>query len=137
MYTIHFWPILIATIVSYVIGAFWYSPVLFGGEWMRLLGISEKEMGQTTFANTWKLYLAQFIITLISFIILAFIMSATGVQSVGDGALIGFLVWLGFIAVDGAGKVLWEKKPLKLVLIGSCATLVTLVIGGMIIGAWR
>lgn len=137
MQTINFWPILVAAIVSYIIGSLWYSPVLFGKEWTALVGITEKDLLEVQARGIWKLYIAQFVVTLISFGVLAFIISATGVRSVGDGALMAFLVWIGFNATDAAGKLLWEKKPLKLILIGSTGTLVSLVIGGVIMSVWR
>ena len=137
MNTINFWPILVASIIAFVIGAFWYSPLLFGKEWMTLVGISEKEANKMTFATTWKLYVGQFIATLVEFGVLAFILSVTNARSAADGAIIAFLIWLGFNATEGVGKLMWEKKPLKLILISSVAMLVSLVIGGVIMGAWK
>lgn len=137
MYTINFWPILVATIVSFGIGALWYSPILFGKEWMTLSKIKESDWDEAKAKGPWKAYVVQFIAIFVTYAILGFLVSATNAATATDGAFLGFLVWLGFVATDAAGALMWEKKPMKLVLINIVATLLTLVIGGAILGAWR
>jgi len=39
---LHFWPLLIAAIVRFAIGALWFSPVLFGKTFAALAGCSEE-----------------------------------------------------------------------------------------------
>ena len=137
MQTINFWPILVASIVSFAIGALWYSPVLFGKEWMSLLKMNETDITEAKRRSMWKSYLSQFIATLVSFAVLAFFISSSSSITAADGAFIGFLAWLGFIAASMTGALLWEKKPFKLLLIDSVNFLIGLVIGGGIIGGWR
>ncbi len=137
MYTINFWPILVAAVVAFGIGALWYSPVLFGKEWMSLSKINESDMEDAKRRGMWKSYLTQFIASLVSFSVLGFLISSSAIMSATDGAFLALIVWLGFVATDAVGALLWEQKPFKLVLINSIGTLVSLVIGGAIIGAWR
>jgi hypothetical protein len=85
----------------------------------------------------WKSYIVQLIITVITFTVLAFIIVSTQTIGGGNGATMGFLAWLGFYATNAICSLLWEKKSLKLILIQSIVTLLNLVIGGAIIGAWR
>ncbi len=54
-----------------------------------------------------------------------------------DGATLGLLAWIGFYATSGIGSILWERKPLKLVLISTGAMLLNLIISGAILGGWR
>lgn len=137
MYTINVWPIIVASIAAFAIGALWYSPVLFGKEWMALTKMSGADMAAAKTKGMWKLYAVQFITTLVMFAVLAFIISTVSVISAADGAYFGFLVWLGFVATQAVAGLLWERKPFKLVLIGAVGMLVNLVIGGAIIGAWK
>jgi hypothetical protein len=137
MYTINFWPILVAAVVSFGIGALWYSPVLFGKEWMSLTKMSAADMESAKARGMWKAYVAQFVAILVTFLVLGFLTTATNTMTSGDGAFLAFIVWLGFVATDAVSALLWERKPFKLVLISSIGTLVSLVIGGAIIGAWR
>ena len=41
---INYLAVLIAALASYVLGALWYSPVLFGKLWMKLSKIDPKNM---------------------------------------------------------------------------------------------
>ncbi len=137
MATVNFWPILVASVVAFIISALWYSPILFGKEWMALSKISAADVEASKAKGMWKLYLIQFIVTLVTFSVLGFIITAAGPMSASDGAFLGFLAWLGFVATTAIGGMLWENKPLKLVLIQTISMLLNLVIGGSIIGVWR
>ncbi len=138
MYSINFWPILVSSIIAFGIGAIWYSPILFGKEWMALMKITDADVSGMKAAGTmWKSYLVQFIVTIVSFCVLAFAISLTGIGSAGDGAVIGFLAWLGFIVPKGIGDILWKKSTLKLFFIDNVNSLITMLIAGSIIGAWR
>ena len=134
---INAWSIVVAAVVAFGIGALWYSPILFGKEWMALTKKTEADMAAAKAKGIWKLYIVQFIMSLVSFGVLAFLISSSGAMDAGDGAFLGFLVWLGFTATDAVGGLLWEQKPFKLVLINAISHLINLVIGGAIIGAWR
>ncbi len=135
MYEINFWSVLVAAIVSFGIGALWYSPILFGKEWMSLMKISDSNMNDPK--DMWKSYLLHFIGTIISFCILAFIISMSRAVSASDGAFLGFIAWLGFAVPISISNLLWRRDPMKLVLIDTIHVLVGLVIGGAIIGAWQ
>ncbi len=43
---INYWAVLVAAVVSMVIGALWYSPVLFGKLWMKYSGLSDKKLAE-------------------------------------------------------------------------------------------
>lgn len=135
--SIHAWPIIVASIVAFGIGALWYSPILFGKEWMALMKMTDADMSAESTKGMWKLYVSQFVITLITFSVLGFFVAFTGSRTAGDGAFLGFLVWLGFSATESVGEILWRKTPLKMVLISSISTLVIYLVGGAIIGAWQ
>jgi hypothetical protein len=135
MTDINFWPILVASIVAFVVSAFWYSPILFGKEWMKLTDMQEPD--ESAKKGVWKLYLGQLVVTIVMFAVLGFMITSTGSRTAGDGAFLAFLIWLGFSATTAVGGMFWQKTPLKLVLIMELANLVTWVIGGAIIGAWR
>jgi len=136
MNAINFWPILVAAIVSFGINSLWYSPILFGREWLALQKISDKDIEDTDPRSVWILYVIHFILILILYCILAFAIFAANITSASDGAFTGFLAWLGFtVPILGSG-LLWKKHSFILVLIEGIGYLVTFVIGGAIIGAW-
>lgn len=137
MSSINFWPILVSSVVAFGIGALWYSPILFGRDWMELSNMSEKDIEESSARGMWQLYIYQLILTIVVFGVLGFLIANFGVRTAGNGAFMAFLAWLGFALTQDLGELLWRKTPLKLVLISTICTLITWMIGGAIIGAWK
>src|SRR3989344_4371000 len=133
---INIWSVVVATVVAFIIGAIWYSPILFGKEWANLIGYNDKEIDETKRKGMVKFYIIQLVVTFITFCILGFAMSAIETQTASDGDIVGVLAWLGFIFPISVGVVIWERQPFKLVLINTVNMLLSLVVGGAIIGAW-
>ncbi len=133
---INFWSVLVAAVVAFVISAVWYSPILFGKEWMALAGCDEKDIAEAKSKGVTKYYIIQLIMTLISFCVLGFAMNVAGIQGTSDGAFVGIIAWLGFSVPLYVGNYMWDRRPAKLVLINAVCGLLTMVIGGAIIGAW-
>lgn len=132
---INFWSVLVASVVAFIVSALWYSPILFGKEWMALTGYSDSALGNTKSKIIW-FYIVQLIITIVSFCILGFAMTASGISTASDGAIAGILAWLGFQVPLYIGALMWEGRPGKLILINLVCGLLIMVIGGAIIGAW-
>ena len=134
---INYLAVLVAAIVSYALGALWYS-VLFGKLWMQLSGFSEaklKEMKEKT--DMKKSYAFGFVGTLVSAGVLAYLLDVTQWYGAVKGALLGVLVWLGFVATVELGGVLWEQKSWKWFLLHTGHNLASLVVMGVILGLWR
>ncbi|MEI8327629.1 MAG: DUF1761 domain-containing protein [Candidatus Taylorbacteria bacterium] len=136
MNPINIWSILVSVLVSFGIGALWYSPLLFGKEWMTLIGMSEKDLAETRMSRVWGSYVIQIVVSIISICILSFAISAIGTWSFSDGAFIGFFAWLGFVVPVGISELLWRKIPGKLFLIDTVYYLLAFTISGAIIAAW-
>lgn len=133
----NFLPVFVATIVGMGIGALWYSPFVFGKEWATLSKISKSDMEASYARGMWKQYIVQFVTTFIMFAVLGFLISASDTQNGTDAAFLGLLVWLGFVAANSVGDMLWANKPLKLILINSIGTLLSIIVGGAIMGIWQ
>ena len=126
--------ILVASVVSYIIGALWYSPLLFGKMWCKLMNFTEKDMEKAKAKGMAKNYITMFI----SVVVMAYVLSQFVVVGQGWmlGAKVGTLIWFGFLATSMLSKVLWEGKPFALYAINTLHYLVVLVIMGSILGAW-
>ena len=64
---------------------------------------------------------------------MAFIMPTGAVH----GAFFGFMAWLGFAAPTSYATALFSGKPKQLWLIDSMYYLVSFVLAGLILAAWR
>lgn len=128
--------VLVAAIISMIIGGFWYSPILFGKAWMKLSGISEEQMKEGK-KRMGKAYVVTFITLLIMAYVLSHIVYAFGAATISGGLQAGFWVWLGFIATTMLGPVLWMGKPVKLYILDTGHYLVAALLMGAILALWQ
>lgn len=133
--TVNFWAILVAAVVSFIVGWLWYSPVLFGNVWMKAMGMTKEKM-----AHSQKNMAVTMLVALIAQFMIAFILAhfISGMGAVGwmESIVVAFWAWLGFVALISLGTVLWEGKSMKLFWINSIHWLVALAIQAAIISAW-
>jgi len=129
---IHAGPFIVAVLVKIVVGALWYSPLLFLKEWQRLTGVTDEAMkgGMAKGMITW------IVGALLMTFVLAHAVFYAGARGFGTGAAVGFFNWLGFILVVLLDDWAAAKRPLKLLAINAGANLVALVIMGAILGGW-
>ena len=109
-FLINWLAILAAVIIKQVIGAFWYSPALFGPSWCKLTGVSEAAMK----AGLVKALIPDVIGSAVMAFVLVHAVHYAGAHDWAQGAAVGFFNWLGFVAVATLGSVTFEKRPLKL-----------------------
>ena len=128
--------IIVATIIGYAIGALWYSPLLFGTQWMKLQGFTKRDMLRAKQRGMAKAYILTFIAVLVMALVLSLLVEVFGNGNFWSGALVGFWVWLGFLATTQIGMVFWEDKPFSLYLLTTAHYLVTLVLAGGILAVW-
>ena len=132
---INYLAVLIAALASYVLGALWYSPVLFGKLWMKLSKIDPKNMDAAKKHLAWR-YGSGFIATVVMSYILAHWVDYAGAITIRGGLQAGFWAWLGFVATVTLSSVLWENKPFKLYLLNNTYHLVSLLLMGSLLAVW-
>ena len=125
--------ILVAAIIQWLLGALWYSPVLFAKPWMALLGIQKGSNSKGLAIGM----ISSFIGDLILSLVLAHVVLWSGAATFGWGAFIGFLAWLGFIAAPSFPQGIYENRPFNLFAINTGYWLVGLVISGGLLAVWR
>lgn len=126
--------IFVAAIAAMVIGALWYSPMLFGNAWMKMQGWSKKDMEKKKKdTNMGMSYGLMFVGSLVAAWVMSMLVDFAGASTFLSGAVIGVWVWLGFGATLSLGSVLWEGKPWNLWMLNNGHTLVSwAVIGGIV-----
>jgi hypothetical protein len=156
----NFYAILVAAASTLVVGAVWYSPMLFANAWMKETGLTEEQLKK---GNMLKIFGLTFIFS----IMIAMIMQVLTIHQFGaigmvggdptkalpsynafmadygtvfrtfkHGALHGFMTGLFFalplIAING----LFERKSWKYIFIHSGYWIVCLTIMGAIVCGW-
>jgi len=125
--------IIVVAVVYMALGMFWYNPNVFGKKWMMLLGKKRQDMKKQ---NMTPLHIMAFIAALVITLILAVFIRFSNASSIGEGALIGLLVWAGFVATFALNDVLWKGEPFGLYILNNGYYLIALVIMGAILAVW-
>ena len=132
---VSFLSVIVSAIVGMVIGSLWYS-VLFGKLWMQLSGITPKQMTEAKKKSMGKSYALCFVGLLLMSYVLGMFIQIVKASTLPGGAMIGFWLWLGFIATTQLNSVLWENKSWKLYWLSALHYLVMLLVMGAILAAW-
>lgn len=131
---LNFFATITVAIIAYIIGALWYSPILFSKPWMKALGIKSKDLKKQD--SKIKDYITQFIITLVMAFVLSIFVDFAIANTFFEGVFVGFLSWLGFVATTILGSMIWIKKPMTLFYIDAGHYLVTYCIMAGILAIW-
>ena len=118
-----------AVVVKIVVGALWYSPLLFLKPWQQGAGVSPETM-QGGMAKSMTVWIIGAV--LMTFV-LAHAVFYAGARSIGTGAAVGFFNWLGFILVVLLDDYAAAKRSVSFLAINAGANLVALVIMGAIL----
>ena len=134
---INYVAVLVAAVVYMVIGFLWYSPILFGRPWMKLVGMKEGSMQGNQKAMMKSMGLS-FLTALVMTYVLAHFVYYVSATTPTQGMQLGFWVWLGFVATMGANEYIFavKPKPWKLYGINVGYILVSLLAMGAILAAW-
>jgi len=122
--------IVLAVIANMIIGALWYSPILFAKVWLKSLGKSMEELQESS-ANIGYAYTT--IAGIISAIVLSLFISMLDTVTIGEGALIGFLAGAGIASARELSPTFFEGRKYTLFFISTGYHIVSLTVMGIII----
>lgn len=139
--SIDYWAVLVAAIAAMVLGGLWYSPLLFGKQWMKLMNIDPKRMAEMKKNPVMKkkvnrAYALMFLGVLVTAFVLAHFVDYVEATTVAEALQAGFWLWLGFIVPVMLGGVLWEEKPWTLYLLNVSYQLVNMIVMAVILTLW-
>ncbi len=128
------WPaVAVAALATFVVGGLWYSPLLFAKPWMRVNGFSEADLqrqsktrafgGSAGFALIMSLNLALFL--------------ADEGTNLAWGLAAGGLAGVGWVATGLGMTALFENRSWTYIAINSGYHIVSFLVMGAILGAWR
>jgi len=130
--SINFFAVFAAAISMFMIGGMWYSPLLFGKQWLQALGKDESFLKS---GNMGKIFGGSFLLALIMAFNLAGFVS--GYESWTWGLIGGVLAGLGWVAMSLGIIYLFERRSMKLFLINAGYIVVSFTLMGIILGVWK
>ncbi len=134
---VNLFTLLAAVVASMLIGYLWYSPMLFGKPWMKLMGISKEDMKGAKKGMT-KMYtlsaVAAFVTAYVLFHVSVMSQKSFGYSPLDAGLSSAFWVWLGFVAPVQFTDVLFGGKKFHLFAINTGYQLASLLVMGVVFG---
>lgn len=101
--------VIVGTAVYFILGAVWYSPVLFAKPWQAAIGWDESRQPPQMNPMTYVVPAALYLIAAIAMAILA---AATGTDTLTEGLVLGLLTGLGFaLPMTGVEATFDPNKP--------------------------
>ena len=95
--------VLVAGVASMAVGFLWYSPVLFAKPWMKLMGLTEKNMKEAQ-KKMGMMYGLSFVASLVMAYVLFHVMALSEnyfhYSRLSTGLISAFWMWLGFVALS-------------------------------------
>jgi len=123
--------VLVAALVPMALGALWYS-VLFARPWMRAVGRNAEDM-----TGAAPGYFLSAVAAIVTSYTLARVVRWAEVDDLGNGLLVGLLLWIGFVATIIAVQTYFGGRSRTLWAIDAGYWLVSLLVMGAIHGAWE
>lgn len=134
---VNFLAVFLAAAGSMGVGFLWYSPLILGKPWMKLMGYTEKSLKEAQ-KKMGPLYGVSFIAALVTAFVLSHVstMSAAyfGYPFASAAFSSAFWMWLGFVAPVQLTDVIFGSKSFKLFAINTGYQLAALVSMAAIIG---
>jgi hypothetical protein len=128
--------VLVSAIITFVIGALWYSPLLFGKQWIAFNNVTPEKV-EAMRKNAAMLYGASFVCYLVLAAVFAVLIRMVHLQSVLAGAKMGGMLWVGFVATLGLTAKLYSGRSFKAYALDAGYQLVFMVVMGLILVAWH
>lgn len=127
------WALLVSAVFLWVLGAFWYSPLLFAKPWVEIVGRKHGEKPEGVVTGMVSSLIGDFILAFV----LGHIIGWAGARSFGWGLFVGLLCWLGFFAAPLYPQRIYEGRPFRYFLITGGYWLIGLSITGGILAVWH
>lgn len=138
MPAVNYLAVLVTGVLIFVLGGLWYSPVMFTKRWIALQGKTMDQMKmEASTANMPLMYLSAFIGALVIAYVMAVLISRLAPGNLPAALHLAFFSWLGFAAATSYTTYLFSGRSKQLWLIDSGYNLVSFLIAGAVLAAWR
>lgn len=127
---IHWIAVVVMTVFSFVLGALWHQPFLFGKPWKKANYPGDEPVkvnAPLVFGGT----------AVMHFIALAGLSAVASGMGAGMGLILGLLVALIWIFPALTGTYLFANRSLKLLVIDAGMYVVLFAVSGLVFGMWK
>ena len=125
----------VAAAASFLVGGLWYA-VLFGKAWARLHGYDAAALAEMekTQGRTFGIFFA---VDLVAALVISLLLGLLPAPSLVSGLELGAILWLGIGLVETTAQNAAHRRPVAAWAMDASHQLVSLMVMGAILGAWR
>lgn len=131
--TINWGAVAVAALANFMLGGLWYSPVMLGKAWQKENKLSDEDMKKGSMGRVFGFSFLWSVV--MSFNLAMFLNDAK--TDAAWGMMAGLLAGLGWVAMAIFIIGLFERKSTRYMLINAGYMIVSFLLMGLIIGAWR
>ncbi len=135
--SLNYLAIFVSALAANVLGALWYSPLLFGKKWMKLSGLSPEKMETEKKKGMAHRYILNFLASFVMAYVLSPFIAVGAMGNINSALLLAFWLWIGFIATKLLGSTLWEGKSWGLYFLNISYELIAISLMAVILALWR
>lgn len=136
-FSISILPLIVLSLVNFLLSWIWYSPLLFAKPWMKALGINEKhEMSEQDKKQMPFLFILGLVSSILFVYVLMILIRTLKITTIQSGMLLGFIVWIGFVITHSL-NTLWEGRKVKVIIINNGLFMLTYTIFGGLLAIWK
>jgi len=130
----HYAAVVAAVLAGILVSSIWYSPLLFGTQWMELRAVTPPATADPSMP-AWRVVVELVRELVVAYVLARFVLLGGGGWK--SALRLGFWAWLGFPVAMLVGASLWDNKPWLLSLIHAGDWLVKMLVMAVVVGAWR
>ena len=130
---VNIWGVILAGFSYLIIGALWYSPLLFGKQWIKLNGFTDEDFKSNK--PMWMITGLSFLSGVLASFVISMIMGPN--SNAPFGAIVGACIAIFWITTSKLTSVLFENQPVNLFLLHAGFDIVSFMVMGAIVGYWR
>lgn len=132
--SINWLAVVACVVISMISGSIWYNPKTLFPAWWAVVGGGKSQPGMENMGLTWGLTVVSSFVQAVS---MAFMVKAMGVTTAASGAMVGFMLWMGFIAPTYLVNKLFAGHGLKIWAIEIGNHLVNFLLFGALLAVWK
>jgi hypothetical protein len=129
---VNYWAVVAAAASAFVVGGFWFSPLLFGNAWMKETGLTREELDGGNPAVTFGV---SFVLAALASLVFAMFLGPRPAFSYAVAA--GLMAGVFWVGTSFGINYLFERKSFRLFLINAGYHTVQYGVMGAVLGLWH
>jgi uncharacterized membrane protein YkvI len=129
--------VIVGGVVYFVLGALWYSPVLFGRQWQRSIGWDTERQPPEMKASTYVVPLVAYLVMAVA---VALVVEASGTNDLAGGIVLGLVLGIGLSLMHTLVDATFDPnkpEPWTWFAINGSYHALGLLIVAVIVSVWR